>query len=154
MRHQFSRILRKSFFALLLLGLLLPGGRQAHAWAPFDNFVNGIEMFGQLPGEVNDLKRSYNETVNQLEDAKSDIQAYRDDMNTYRAQVTELSEQNERLDEQNKQLQNTVALLNKAQEERERSARTMKFIIFALVSLFIGYFLLIRVLRLGLRGRR
>lgn len=155
MRHGFSRILRKSFPAALLLGLLLlPAGREAKAWEPFDNFVNGIEMFGELPSEVNELRQSYNETVTQLEDAKSDLQAYRDDMETYRAQITQLNEQNERLDEQNKQLQDTVALLNKAQQERDQSAKTMKIVIFVLIGLFVGYFLLIRVLRLGLRGRR
>ncbi len=155
MNYGISRILRKSAPAALLLGLLLlPAGRPAHAWEPFDNFVNGLEMFGQLPSEVNELKQGYDETVDKLEDAQADIQAYRDDMDTYRSQITELSEQNQRLDEQNKQLQDTVALLNAAQQDRDRSARTMKFVIFALVGLFVGYFLLIRVLRLGLRGRR
>lgn len=155
MKHRFSFALRKCVPVALLVGiLLLPTGRQAHAWEPFDNFVNGLEMFGELPGEVNQLRQSYQETVNQLEDAKSDIQSYREDMEGYRDQVTQLNEQNQRLDQQNQQLQQTVAALNAAQEERDRSARTMKIIIFVLIGLFVGYFLFIRVLRLGLRGRR
>ncbi|NGZ74859.1 hypothetical protein [Saccharibacillus alkalitolerans] len=155
MKHRFARTAGRSIAAGLLTALLLlPAGNRAQAWEPFDNFVNGLEMFGQLPGEVNELRQGYEETVDQLNAAKADIQGYRDDMDAYKQQITQLNEQNVRLDEQNRQLQQTVAALNAAQKERERSARTMKFIIFILVGLFVGYFLLIRVLRLGLRGRR
>ncbi len=150
-----SRILRRGIPTALLLGLLLiPIERQAYAWEPIDNFFNGLEMFGNLPSEVNQLQQSYQDTVNELNDAKADIQSYRDEMETYKDQITQLNDQNTRLDEQNKQLQATVAALNTAQQERERSARMMKVIIFVLVGLFVGYFLLIRILRLGLRGRR
>lgn len=151
----FLRILRRGIPSALLLGLLLlPVERQAYAWEPIDNFFNGLEMFGNLPSEVNQLQESYKNTVNELNDAKADIQNYRDDMESYKDQITQLSDQNARLDQQNQQLQATVAALNTAQQERERSARTMKIIIFVLIGLFVGYFLLIRVLRLGLRGRR
>ncbi|MCQ4086662.1 hypothetical protein [Saccharibacillus sp. JS10] len=155
MKPNFFSTLSKCLSAFLFIGLLLlPTARQAHAWEPFDNFVNGLEMFGALPSEVNQLRQSYEETVNQLEDAKADIQSYRSDMETYRDQVTQLNEQNKRLDQQNQQLQQTVALLNEAQQERDRSANIMKITIFVLIGLFVGYFLFIRVLRLGLRGRR
>ncbi|OWR33050.1 hypothetical protein CDO73_00655 [Saccharibacillus sp. O23] len=151
----FLRIFRRSIPSALLLGLLLlPVERQAHAWEPIDNFFNGLEMFGNLPSEVNQLQKSYQDTVNELNDAKADIQSYRDEMEGYKDQITQLNDQNARLDQQNQQLQATVAALNAAQQERDSSARTMKIIIFVLIGLFVGYFLLIRVLRLGLRGRR
>lgn len=154
-KPRFLRILRRGIPSALLLGLLLlPVERQAYAWEPIDNFFNGLEMFGNLPSEVNQLQESYKNTVNELNEAKADIQNYRDEMESYKDQITQLNDQNARLDQQNQQLQATVAALNTVQQERERSARTMKIIIFVLIGLFVGYFLLIRVLRLGLRGRR
>ncbi|GGN98970.1 hypothetical protein [Saccharibacillus kuerlensis] len=155
MKHRFAAILRRSIPAALILSLLLlPVGRSAEAWEPFDNFMNGIETFGKLPSEVNQLRQSYEKTVDELEGAKADIQAYRNEMEIYRNEINQLNEQNKLLDEQNRQLQQTVTALNAVQEEREQSSRTLKTVIFVLVGLLVGYFIFIRVLRLGLRGRR
>ncbi|MDO3408533.1 hypothetical protein QWJ34_01995 [Saccharibacillus sp. CPCC 101409] len=156
MHTKFARGLRTSLPALLAAGLfLLPNAPRAEAaWNPFDDVVNGIETFGQLPGEVNKLREGYEQTMSELEStkaelssARSDLEAYRDDLDTYR-------EQNAQLNEQNKQLQATVAALDALREEREKSSRTMKIVIFVLVALFVGFFLFTRVLRFGLRGRR
>nr|WP_305024371.1 hypothetical protein [Paenibacillus sp. JX-17] len=119
----------------VLFGLEAP---QAHA-GYFDDWYKGIEQFSDLPNEVYKLKEDYQATLDELDQAKSNAQAYQ--------------EQNAQLVQQNEKLTAMVSDLRKAQEERDAYARRIKAMLFTVIGLIIGYFILTRLVRYGMRRR-
>jgi len=120
---------------LMIWGLLLAGS-SAHA-NYFHDFYNGVEKFSDLPGEVNQLKESYQETLDELDQAKQNAKAF--------------EEQNVQLVEQNRQLAETVNQLKEVNELKDAKARKFKIMLITVILLVIGYFVLIRVLRFVMR---
>ena len=124
-----------SMLFLMIWGLLLAGS-SAHA-NYFHDFYNGVEKFSDLPGEVNQLKESYQETLDELDQAKQNAKAF--------------EEQNVQLVEQNRQLAETVNQLKEVNELKDAKARKFKIMLITVILLVIGYFVLIRVLRFVMR---
>ena len=119
----------------------------------FNDLYNGLQQFSELPGEVNQLQESYQQTVEELEKTKDELGATKDqlgqtisDMETYRSQ-------NAALVEQNLQLTKVVDQLRDDRAARESYFHRIKISIYTGLGLLIGYFLLTRLIRLGMRSR-
>ncbi|HEY2494239.1 MAG TPA: hypothetical protein VGI33_15210 [Paenibacillus sp.] len=121
-----------SFIFVVLSGCLLFLSPTAHA-NYFTDFYNGVELFSELPSEVNKLKESYQQTLNELEEARANIKNYQ--------------EQQASLMEQNRQLTETITLLKDAESSKQGRTQQIKVVIIWAIALFIGYFILIRTLR-------
>ncbi|MNP28435.1 hypothetical protein D3C76_1213980 [compost metagenome] len=103
----------------------------------FTDFYDGLEQFSELPAQMNELKKSYEQTYNELSDAKTSIQAY--------------EQQNAQLIEQNRQLAETVQLLKDAEIARQNRVSQIKNIVIWAIALAIGYFVLTRTIRFVMR---
>ncbi|WP_339323752.1 hypothetical protein [Paenibacillus sp. FSL W8-0194] len=103
----------------------------------FNDFYNGVEKFSGLPGEVNELKESYRQTLDELDRAKESAKAF--------------EEQNAELVQQNRQLAETVNELKKQSDLKDAKARKFKTMLIAVILLVAGYFIGIRVLRFLMR---
>lgn len=131
-----SKLIRLSLI-ILATGIALPlGGRTASA-GYISNLYDNIQQFRELPQEVTELKDSYNQTLQELDRAR---------MNTEK-----LQQQNAELAEQNRQLTQMVNQLQEAEAARKRGAERLKNLAITAAALAAGYFLLIRVLRFGMR---
>ncbi|MFC3748881.1 hypothetical protein [Paenibacillus sp. GCM10012306] len=132
--------------ALLLLGIFacLPApSAQANY---FSDLYNGFQKFSELPGEVNKLQESYRQTVEELERTKSELDKAKD-------QLGDTVSQNAALQEQNRQLSQMVDELRDDRQARENNFNRIKVTIITGLGLILGYFLLIRLVRLGMRSR-
>lgn len=118
--------------------LLFPGGNQAEA-GYLDDLYDRFQQFSELPDEIQALKDSYRHTLQELDRARTDAEAYR--------------QQNADLAEQNRRLADMVVQLQEAEAARQRSADRLKVTALVGVGLLAGYFLLTRLLRFGMRRR-
>lgn len=110
----------------------------------FNDLFRGVQEISELPSEVDELKSNYEETLEKLDEAQASIVEAEGTLETYRKQNEELSQRNE-------ELAATVAALTRAQEKREAEAHRTKVLLLTGVLLLLGYFILLRVIRLILR---
>ncbi|GIO64632.1 hypothetical protein [Paenibacillus cineris] len=103
----------------------------------FDDFYNGVETFSGLPSEVNRLKESYRETLDDLDRAQADAKQYQ--------------EQNAELMAQNKELSETVQALQETNQARAAREHKLKVMLVTVVALAAGYFVFIRIMRYFMR---
>jgi peptidoglycan hydrolase CwlO-like protein len=139
--------------ALLLAGIfsVLPSpSAQANY---FSDLYNGMQKFSELPGEVNKLQESYRQTVEDLEQAKNELDAAKDQLGATAAEMETYRTQNAALQEQNRQLTQMVDELRNDRQARENSFNRIKVTVITGLALILGYFLLIRLIRLGMRSR-
>lgn len=111
-------------------------GAYASYW---DDVYQGFEQFSRLPGDVYQLKESYRQTQDELQKARSSIEAYQ--------------EQNAGLLEQNRRLTDTVTELKNLQTQRDQTSHRNKVLVITAVILLAGYFVGIRLLRYRMRRR-
>lgn len=103
----------------------------------FDDFYKGVETFSGLPSEVNRLKESYRETLDDLDRAQADAKQYQ--------------EQNAELMAQNKELSETVQALQETNQARAAREHKLKVMLVTVVALAAGYFVFIRIMRYFMR---
>lgn len=135
-KHKIALYSLPIFCVLLVCALLLPVQSRAYA-GYFNDLYQGVKELSELPDEVNELKISYQMTQDKLTEAETAIEQYR--------------LQNEELIKQNQELAASVAALTESQQAREASAHKTRVLILTGVILLIGYFLLLRLVRLVLR---
>ncbi len=111
-------------------------GRQANA-NYISNLYDNIQQFSELPQEVNNLKNSYNQTMEELDRA--------------RLNAEQLQQQNADLAEQNRQLTQMVSQLQESEAARSRGVERLKTVALTAIMLAVLYFVLIRALRFGMR---
>ena len=148
--HSFTRFMLSAFL-LMVISVFLPyPAAQANY---FNDLYNGLQQFSELPEEVNQLQESYQQTVEELETTKNELGETKDqlgqtikDMETYRSQ-------NAALMEQNRQLTQVVDQLRDDRAARESYLHRIKITIYTGLGLLLGYFLLTRLIRLGMRSR-
>jgi DNA repair exonuclease SbcCD ATPase subunit len=131
---------------LLLLALSASAPLPAAEANYFSDLYDGLQQFSELPGEVNELQESYKQTVEELEKTKDQLSQTVEDMESYRTQ-------NAALQEQNRQLAQVVDELREDRAARESYIHRIKITIFTGAGLIIGYFILVRLIRLGMRRR-
>ncbi|MDQ0193972.1 hypothetical protein [Paenibacillus wynnii] len=148
--HTIIRLL-VSVFLLLVLSSTLPAPAAEANY--FNDLYNGLQQFSELPDEVNQLQESYQQTVEELEKTKNELGETKDqlgqtieDMESYRSENTALIEQN-------LQLTKAVDQLRDERAARESYLRKIKITIYTGLGLLVGYFLLIRLIRFGMRRR-
>lgn len=130
--------LRIFLVGFIFLSGLLTSQTMAHAgW--WEDYKNGIETFTNLPQEVNELKQGYDQALNKLDQAQSNIEAYRTE--------------NARLAEQNALLAQTVEQLKQSEANRAQSARFWKGLVFTAIGIVVLFFVSTRLIRFGLRRR-
>ncbi|WP_211747037.1 hypothetical protein [Paenibacillus sp. Marseille-Q4541] len=110
----------------------------------WENVYNGYEQFTNLPEEVNKLQQSYEQTMTELNNAKTNIESFQ-------ARNEELISQNQYLMEQNENLTTMVGQLQKAEEQRMMTQKRITVMVITAISLIVLYFLLIRVIRYRMR---
>ncbi|WP_379154456.1 hypothetical protein [Paenibacillus sp. sgz5001063] len=132
--------------ALLLLGLSVLFPSPVAKANYFNDIYNGLQSFSELPGEVNQLQESYQQTTEELQQTK-------DQLDQTLQQMAEYQTQNAALQEQNRQLSQVVNELKDDRTAREKYYNRIKNTVITGIALVLGYFLLIRVLRLGMRHR-
>ncbi|WP_438347224.1 hypothetical protein ACP8HI_16120 [Paenibacillus sp. FA6] len=103
----------------------------------FTDFYDGLGIFSELPAQMNELKKSYEQTYNDLNDARASIEAY--------------EQQTAQLMEQNRQLTETVQLLKESEIARQNRFSQIKNIVIWAIALAAGYFVLIRTVRFVMR---
>lgn len=146
------RLKKKSKFVKLLGSALLLFGLSVFLPAPaahanyFSDLYNGLQNFSELPGEVNKLQESYQQTTEELQQTKDQLGLTLQEMETYR-------EQNAALQEQNRQLSQVVNELKEERTARENYYSRIKVTVITGIGLILGYFVLIRLLRFGMRHR-
>lgn len=122
---------------IVLSGLLTSQTMANAGW--WEDYKNGIETFTNLPQEVNELKEGYDQALNKLDQAQSNIEAYRTE--------------NARLAEQNALLAQTVEQLKQSEANRAQSARFWKGLVFTAIGIVVLFFVSTRLIRFGLRRR-
>ncbi|MNE68847.1 hypothetical protein D3C80_1645290 [compost metagenome] len=125
------------FILVLLGGGLLFGDAKPAQAGYWSDLVNGVKELSQLPSEVNELKENYNTTLDKLEETQGELESFR--------------QQNEELMERNRELAATVSSLSEAQQIREANAHKTRVMLFTGVALLVGYFIMLRIVRLVLR---
>lgn len=138
-----SRLIRLSLI-LLAAGIALPAGGRTASANYLGNIYDSIEQFSNLPDEINQLKNNYNQALQELDRVKNDAERLLEQNGT-------LAEQNSNLAEQNQQLNQMVHQLQEAEAARKRGADRIKTIAITAVALAAGYFVIIRLLRFGMR---
>ncbi|MEC0180197.1 hypothetical protein P4H61_01620 [Paenibacillus peoriae] len=132
----YRRVVCAVIALLFIFGLTRAPGAQAAYW---DDVYQGFEQFSRLPGDVYQLKEGYRQTQEDLQKARSSIEAYQ--------------EQNAQLLEQNRKLTDTVTELKNLQTQRDQASHRNKILLITAVILLAGYFVGIRLLRYGMRRR-
>ncbi|MNW41323.1 hypothetical protein D3C74_184570 [compost metagenome] len=125
------------FILVLLGGGLLFGGAKPAQAGYWNDLVNGVKELSQLPSEVNELKENYDATLDKLEETQGELESFR--------------QQNEELMERNRELAATVSSLSEAQQIRDANAQRTRLLLLTGLALFIGYFIMLRIIRLVLR---
>lgn len=120
---------------MLCLGLIFSAPTANAGY--FNDVYDGIKAFSELPTDMNQLKKEYENQAQKLSNAEATLQTYQS--------------QNEALVKQNKELTETVKALNAAQEAREATTHKLRILLYTAIGLFIGYFIFMRVLRMVLR---
>lgn len=131
-----SKLIQLSLI-LLVAGIALPAGGRTASANYFNNLYDNIQQFSGLPDEINQLKSNYNQALQELDKA--------------RIASERLQQQNLTLAEQNQQLTQMVSQLQEAEAARNRGAERIKTVAITAVALAAGYFVIIRVLRFGMR---
>ncbi|KAI7261543.1 hypothetical protein KC345_g9724 [Hortaea werneckii] len=146
--------------ALLLLGISLACGAPAAKANYFNDLYNGLQSFSELPGEVNKLQESYQETAEELEKTKTELGTTVDELGQTKDQLDQTLQQmatyqaqNAALQEQNRQLSLVVDELKNDRTAREHYYNRIKVTVITGLALILGYFLLIRLLRFTMRHR-
>lgn len=138
-----SKLIQLSLI-LLVAGIALPAGEQTASANYFNNLYDNIQQFSGLPDEINQLKSNYNQALQELDKARIASEQLQQ-------QNLTLAEQNSNLAEQNQQLTQMVSQLQEAEAARNRGAERIKTVAITAVALAAGYFVIIRVLRFGMR---
>ncbi|AWV31992.1 hypothetical protein MHH60_24575 [Paenibacillus sp. FSL H7-0716] len=112
----------------------------------FSDIYNGVKNFSELPNEVNELKEGFQQTAEELQQAKDKLANTTQEMEAYRIQ-------NESLQEQNRQLTQMVDELKNDRTAREEYYHKIKVTIFTGIGLILGYFILIRFIRFSMLYR-
>jgi predicted nuclease with TOPRIM domain len=134
-------------YRVLLLAAVLGGGLYAaDSGTAHAGLYDRVRDIFELPGEVDKLKEGYYETLEQLEAAKRQAEAYRQ-------MQEQLMADNARLQEQNRQLTEAVEALKSLQDERSRQSGRIQRMIWTAVLLIAGYFGITRVARYVMRAR-
>ncbi|PAD71183.1 MULTISPECIES: hypothetical protein [Paenibacillus] len=136
MRDRWRMKTLRLFSTLLVAGIAFSAGERTVS-ASLGGFYNGIKQFSELPQEVNELKEGYNHTLQELEQARNDVKQFQ--------------EQNAELAEQNRKLTEMVLELQQAEMARKQNAERIKTVVLTAIGLALGYFVLIRALRFGMR---
>lgn len=146
--------------ALLLLGISACFPAASAEANYFSDLYNGLQSFSELPGEVNRLQQNYKETVEELQQTKEQLGQTVDALGETQSQLGQSLEQmdtyraqNEALQEQNRQLSLVVDELNNDRTVRENYYNRIKVTMITGLALILGYFLIIRLLRLTMRHR-
>jgi len=112
----------------------------------FSDIYSGWERVSELPGEVNALQESYKQTLEQLNQTSAQLGQAQANVEAFKAQ-------NELLLAQNEKLTDMVSKLQNDQDAKTATAKRIQTMIITVVSLILGYFILIRVMRWGMRRR-
>ncbi|WFR62624.1 hypothetical protein P9222_31460 [Paenibacillus amylolyticus] len=112
----------------------------------FTDIYSGWERVSELPGEVNALQESYKQTMEQLNQTSAQL-------GQAQANVEAFKTQNEQLLAQNQKLTEMVSKLQDDQNAKAAASQRIQTMIITVVSLILGYFILIRVMRWGMRRR-
>ncbi|WP_419891367.1 hypothetical protein [Paenibacillus xylanexedens] len=112
----------------------------------FTDIYSGWERVSELPGEVNALQESYKQTMEQLNQTSAQL-------GQAQANVEAFKTQNEQLLAQNQKLTEMVSKLQDDQNAKAATTKRIQTTIITVVSLILGYFVLIRVMRWGMRRR-
>ncbi|MBW4081381.1 DUF3450 domain-containing protein [Paenibacillus sp. S150] len=145
---------------LLLLGLSVLSPAPAANANYFSDLYNGLQNFSELPGEVNQLQESYQRTAEELQQTREqlgqtvdELGETKDQLGQTLQQMADYQAQNAALQEQNRQLSLVVDELKNDRTSRENYYNRIKVTVITGLALVLGYFLLIRLLRLSMRHR-
>lgn len=146
--------------SLLLLGISFTYNTPSAKANYFNDLYNGLQSFSELPGEVNKLQESYEQTAEELRQTKEDLGAAVDELGETKDQLSESMQQmstyqaqNAALQEQNRQLSMVVEELKNDRTARENYFNRIKVTVITGLALIVGYFLLVRLLRFTMRHR-
>ncbi|MBO2944008.1 hypothetical protein JJQ72_08525 [Paenibacillus sp. F411] len=140
-------LLQKLTLALPLLlaaGTWLPGAVERASANFFTDAYHNIQQFTDLPGEIDELKSSYQQSLEELDQVRADAELYRQ-------QNEALAEQNRQLSLMVQQLQQAEDSRQRAEEARQQSAARIRTTAYTAAGLLAGYFILTRALRYGMR---
>lgn len=112
----------------------------------FSDIYSSWERVSELPGEVNALQESYQQTLEQLNETSAQLGQAEANVEAFKAQ-------NEQLVAQNQKLTEMVSQLQDQQNARNVTAKRIQTTVITAVCLILGYFILIRVMRWGMRRR-
>lgn len=119
----------------------------------FSDLYKGLQNFSELPGEVNQLQESYQQTMDELQQTKDQLGETQDQLGQTLQEMQDYRAQNVALQEQNRQLSLVVDELRNDRTARENYYNRIKVTVITGVALLLGYFLLVRLLRFGMRRR-
>ncbi|UQZ35057.1 hypothetical protein C2I18_16930 [Paenibacillus sp. PK3_47] len=119
----------------------------------FSDLYKGLQNFSELPGEVNQLQESYQQTMDELQQTKDRLGETQDQLGQTLQDIEDYRAQNVALQEQNRQLGLVVEELRNDRTERENYYNRIKITLLTGVGLLLGYFILVRLLRFGMRQR-
>jgi septal ring factor EnvC (AmiA/AmiB activator) len=145
---------------LLLLGISWTIDTSAAKANYFTDLYNGLQSFSELPGEVNKLQESYQQTAEELQQTKEELGVAVDELGQTKDQLSQslrqmetYQAQNAALQEQNRQLSQVVDDLKNDRTARDNYYNRIKVTVLTGLALVLGYFLLIRLLRFTMRHR-
>ncbi|KAA9004789.1 hypothetical protein F4V43_09110 [Paenibacillus spiritus] len=137
----------------LILAAVLVSAPSAASANYFNDIYKGLEKFSELPSDVSELQESYKETMNELGETKESLDQTRSELNEARTEMETYRNQNAELQEQNRQLTAMIGELRDDRAARENYIHRLKVTVFTGLGLIAGYFILIRLVRFGMRGR-
>lgn len=143
MKGHFIRVL---FTTFILFTATLSSTVSAASANIFTDIYSGWERVSELPGEVNALQESYQQTLNQLNETSAQLGQAQANVEAFKAQ-------NEQLIEQNQKLTDMVTKLQEDQDAKNATTKRIQTMIITVIVLILGYFVLIRVMRWGMRRR-
>ncbi|WP_339259339.1 hypothetical protein [Paenibacillus sp. FSL R5-0713] len=138
--------IRVLFTTCILFTVSIASTANAASANIFTDIYSGWERVSELPGEVNALQESYKQTMEQLNQTSAQL-------GQAQANVEAFKTQNEQLLAQNQKLTEMVSKLQDDQNARAAASKRIQTMIITVVSLILGYFVLIRVMRWGMRRR-
>ncbi|AIQ16198.1 MULTISPECIES: hypothetical protein [unclassified Paenibacillus] len=152
-KHVMSKLIKLLSSALLLLGITAALPAPAAQANYFSDIYKGLQNFSELPGEVNQLQESYQQTVDELQQTKNELGETTQALGQTLQEMETYRTQNEALQEQNRQLSLVVDELKNDRTARENYYNRIKVTVITGVALIFGYFLLTRLLRFAMRYR-